>query len=63
MTKVFPSILPGRDFVDERYSKRELDRMEWNELRRIASLVDHDDIHGRMSRDDMIEALEGRKRV
>lgn len=63
MTKVFPSILPGRDFVDERYGRRELERMEWNDLRRIASKIESDEVNGHMPRDEMVAALEGLKRV
>ena len=63
MTRVFPSILPGRDFVDERYTRRELERMEWDELRQIAARHPTDDVHGRMGKHEMIDGLTDKKRV
>jgi len=63
MTKVFPSILPGQDFVDERYTERELERMEWNELRHIAANHPDEDVHGQMQREQMIALLVGQRRI
>lgn len=63
MTRVFPSILPGRDFVDERYTRRELQRMEWDELRNIAARHPSEDVHGRMGKHEMIDGLIDKKRV
>jgi len=62
---VFPSILPGRDepFADDSYSKQELERMEWSEIRSIAAEVDSDEINGQSDREDMEDFLEGHKRV
>ena len=60
---VFPSILPGRDFVDDSYSKKELERKEWSELQGLAKRVESDEINGHSSRDEIIEFLEGEKRV
>ena len=60
---VFPSILPGRDFVDDSYSKKELERMDWNEIRSIAKQVDSDEINGHSEREEMEDFLEGEKRV
>lgn len=63
MTNIFPSILPDRDFVDERYTERELARMEWREIRRIAAAHPAEDVNGSMSRTEMEAALVGRRRV
>ena len=65
MTKVFPSILPGKDdpFVDDSYSKAELERMEWQEIRAIATEYDTDEINGRSDRQEMESWLEGRERL
>ena len=65
MTKLFPSIIPGRDdpFVDDKYSQAELERMEWQEIRQIAAQVDSDEINGQSDREDMEAFLEGHKRL
>jgi len=65
MTGVFPSILPGRDeqFVDNAYSRQELERLEYSELQSIAAQVESDDVHGRMGKDKLIDGLEGVERV
>jgi hypothetical protein len=63
MSKVFPSILPGQAFVDERYTERELARMEWRELRSIAASHPSEEVNGSMSRDEMEAALVGARRV
>lgn len=65
MSDIFPSILPGRDepFVDNEYSKEELERMEWQELRSIAVEVESDEINGHSDKEDMIDFLEGYERV
>ena len=63
MTSLFPSILPDNDFVDDSYSRQELARMDYSELQSIAAEVESDDVHGRMSQDDLINGLEGVERV
>ena len=61
---LFPSILPtGEPFVDNAYSRQELNRMEYQELRQIAAQVESDDVNGRMPKDELIDALEGHERV
>ena len=63
MTKIFPSILPGRDFVDDKYSRGELERKEYSELKSIAAEHPSEEIHGRMSKADLVDGLEGLERV
>lgn len=60
---LFPSILPGVEFVDDTYGKAELERKEYQELRQIAAQVESDDVNGRMPKDELIDALEGHERV
>jgi hypothetical protein len=61
---LFPSILPsGEEFVDNSYSKQELERMEWQEIRSIAAQVESDEIDGQSDREDMEAFLEGHERV
>lgn len=61
---VFPSILPtGEEFKDDKYGARELERKEYDELRSIAAEHPDDDVHGRMGKDDLREALAGKTRV
>jgi len=64
MSKLFPSILPtGEEFVDDSYSKDELDRMSWSEIRSIAAEVESDEIDGQSDRSEMEAYLEGHERV
>jgi hypothetical protein len=63
MTKVFPSIIPGQDFVDDSYSEAELSRMDWDTLRTIAANHPDEDVNGRMAKHDIIAALAGKQRV
>ncbi len=64
MTQIFPSILPdGEPFVDDSYSKDELERMEWDEIRAIAAEVESDEINGQSDREQMETYLEGKTRV
>jgi len=64
MTQIFPSILPdGEPFVDDSYSKEELERMEWDEIRAIAAEIDSDEINGQSDREHMENFLEGHTRV
>jgi len=58
------SLIPdGEEFVDDSYSAGELDRMDYDTLRSIAADHPSDDVHGRMGKDELKEALEGKKRV
>ena len=63
--KVFPSIIPGRDepFVDDSYGKKELERMDWNELRSIAKEHPSDEINGHSDRETIEDFLEGETRL
>lgn len=65
MSQLFPSIIPGSDerFVDDSYSRAELERMEWDEIRAIAAEVESDEIDGQSNREDMEAYLEGHTRV
>ena len=61
---IFPSITPDNEpFVDDSYSRVELERMEWQEIRQIATEYDTDEINGRSDRDKMESWLEGRERL
>jgi hypothetical protein len=64
MVKLFPSILPdGEPFVDNEYSREELERMDWQEIRSIAAEIDSDEIDGQSDREDMENYLTGHERV
>jgi len=63
MSDVFPSILPGEEFVDDTYSEAELERKEYSELQSIGADHPSESVHGRMSQDDLIDGLEGLERV
>jgi len=60
---VFPSILPDGDeeFVDDSYSRAELEQKEYTELQQIAA--EYDDVAGNAPHDDLLDALEGKERV
>lgn len=62
---IFPGILPDRDdrFIDDSYSRAELERMEWQEIRAIAAEVETDEINGQSDRAKMEDVLEGHTRV
>ena len=61
---IFPSITPDNEpFVDDSYSKAELERMEWQEIRAIATEYDTDEINGRSDRQEMESWLEGKQRL
>lgn len=62
MTSLFPSIIPG-EWKDDSYSRKELERMDWNEIRSIAAQHESDEINGKSDREDMEDFLEGEKRV
>ena len=65
MSKIFPSIIPGKDepFVDDKYGEKELERMDGRELQSLAAKHPTEDVHGRMSADDIRDGLEGKQRV
>lgn len=64
MPTLFPSILPsGEPFVDDKYQRRELERMERNELQQLAAKHPSSDVNGKMSNEDIIEFLEGEERL
>jgi hypothetical protein len=60
---LWPSILPGEDFVDDSYSREELERMEWDELRGIAARHETDAVNGRSDREEIEDVLEGKQRL
>jgi len=61
---IFPSITPdNKPFIDDSYSRAELERMEWQEIRQIATRYDTDEINGRSERSQMIDYLEGKERL
>ena len=61
---IFPSITPDNEpFVDDSYSKAELERMEYSELQSIAANHPTDNVHGRMSQEKLIDGLTGEKRI
>ena len=59
------SLIPGSDdeFVDDKYSAAELDRMDGNELQSLAAKHPTDEVNGRSKASDIRDALEGEKRV
>ena len=64
MPTLFPSILPGVEFVDDSYSAQELERMDYaTELKPLAAEHPNDDVDGSASREEIIAALEGEERV
>lgn len=62
MSQLFPSILPSGDFADDEYRKAELQDMEYQELSSLAAEHPSDEVHGRMSQDELIEGLTGLER-
>jgi hypothetical protein len=62
---LFPSILPDNDepFVDDSYSRQELDRMERPELQSLAAKADIEGVNGQSSNEDIRDALEGHERL
>jgi len=65
MAKLFPSIIPDSDepFVDNQYSRQELERKEYPELKSLAAEHPSEDVHGRMDRESIVDGLEGKQRV
>ena len=62
---LFPSILPDSDepFVDAKYSRGELEKKDYQELREIAAEHPSDEVNGRMGKGELIDGLEGKERV
>jgi len=62
---LFPSILPTADepFVDDSYSKEELERKDWQELRQIAAKHPIEEINGQSEQAVIVETLTGEERV
>lgn len=61
---LFPSILPDNsEFVDDSYSRAELERMEWDELRSVAAEHPTEEVNGRSDREEIEDALTGEERV
>lgn len=62
---LWPSILPDRDdpFVDDSYSRAELERMEWADLRAIAAEHPSEAVDGKSDRETIEAELTGAKRV
>ena len=61
---IFPSILPGGElFVDDTYGRRELERMDYDDLRSIAAKHPSEDVNGRMGKKELMAGLEGLERI
>lgn len=60
---LFPSILPGKDFVDDSYTREELERMDWDTIRNIAKNHPSEDINGKSERETLEDYLEGEERL
>ncbi len=64
MADVFPSILPSEEpFVDDKYSRAELERKDGRELQSLAAEHPTEEVNGRMSAEDIVDGLEGKERV
>jgi len=61
---LFGSILPGEDeFVDDSYSKAELERMDWAELRSVAAEHPCQEVNRQTEQHEIFETLKGKERV
>jgi len=60
---LFPSIIPGDDFVDDSYSRSELANKEWDELRAIAKDHPKETVNGKSDKETILDELSGEKRV
>ena len=65
MSDIFPSIIPDSDdeFVDDSYDRRELERKDYPELKSLAANHPTDEVHGKMSKEDIVDGLEGKTRL
>ncbi|UBF23324.1 hypothetical protein M1M40_gp46 [Halorubrum tailed virus 29] len=59
------SLIPDSDeeFVDNKYSAAELERMDGRELQSLAAAHPTDEVNGKSKADDIRDALEGKERV
>lgn len=62
---IFPSLIPDSDdeFVDDSYTRAELDRMDGRELQSLAAEHPTDEVNGKSKKEEIRDALEGKKRV
>jgi hypothetical protein len=64
MVELFPSIIPeADDFIDDSYHRRELEDMDWDEIRAIAAEHPTEEVNGKSDREEMEAALTGEKRI
>jgi hypothetical protein len=63
MVKLFPSILPDQDFVDDSYTESELQGMDGRELQSLAAKHPTEEVNGKSKAVDIRKALEGKERV
>lgn len=65
MGDIFPSILPDRDdaFLDDSYTESEVERMDYDTLRKHAASHPSEEVHGKMGKEDLRENLVGLERV
>ena len=61
MTEIFPGLID--QWQDSTYRRRELEEKEHSELKSIAAEHPSDDVNGRMSTDELVDGLEGLKRL
>lgn len=57
------SFIPDTEFVDDKYTARELARLDGNELQSLAAKHPTEEVNGKSKKEDIREALEGAKRV
>lgn len=64
---LFPSVLPDEDgeesFVDDGWTRSELEAMEWAELQQLAVEHPSDEIDGGTDRSKIEDVLEGEPRA
>lgn len=62
---VFPSIIPDSDdeFVDDKYTEAELERLNGNELQSLAARHPTDEVNGHSTSEEIRDALAGKRRV
>jgi hypothetical protein len=64
MVQIFPSILPdGESFVDDTYSRAELDRMDGRELQSLAAEHPTDECNGSDKAAEIRDVLVGKQRI
>jgi len=57
------SFIPDDGFVDDSYTKAELDRLDGNELQSLAAKHPTDEVNGRSTAEEIREVLVGLERV